>query len=94
MPQALIDEPQPIAAAEHILGYFYELQSARTLQAIGMGGVYYPPLSYQEIAAWKALRGLDLEWWEVSLIKSLDAVYVEYMNDALKKKKDKPAMQK
>lgn len=56
----------------HIWNAFAELHAARG--GNGFGG---NPISYGEIAAYRALTGTDLSPWEVKVIRALDTVYIE-----------------
>lgn len=61
----------PLAFA-HLWNAFIELHQAR-----GSSGFGPNPISYAEIAAYRAVTGADLSPWEVKVIRALDTVYIE-----------------
>lgn len=58
-------------AASHIWAAFIELHDGRTY---GMSGPN--PISYDTIQSWCKLSGVDLSYWEVRIIKSIDNIYI------------------
>tara|TARA_R110002074_G_C12227310_1_gene637870 strand:+ start:277 stop:609 length:333 start_codon:yes stop_codon:yes gene_type:complete len=58
--------------ASHIWTTFIELHDGRTY---GMSGPN--PISYDIIKAWCDLTGVDLSPWEVTIIKSLDNLWIK-----------------
>ena len=62
--------------ASHLWTVFTEIHDGRTY---GMSGPN--PLSYNDISSWCKLSGIDLQYWEVQIIKSLDSVYIKTMNE-------------
>ena len=57
--------------ASHLWATFIELHDGRTY---GMSGPN--PLSYDIIKSWCELTGVDLSPWEVTIIKSLDNIWI------------------
>ena len=62
--------------ASHLWATFIELHDGRTY---GMSGPN--PISYDIIKAWCDLSGIDLSYWEVEIIKSLDNLWIKTMNE-------------
>ena len=58
--------------ASHLWATFIELHDGRTY---GMSGPN--PISYDIIKAWCDLTGVDLSPWEVTIIKSLDNLWIK-----------------
>lgn len=58
--------------ASHLWATFIELHDGRTY---GMSGPN--PISYDIITAWCDLTGVDLSPWEVTIIKSLDNLWIK-----------------
>ena len=58
--------------ASHVWATFIELHDGRTY---GMSGPN--PISYDIIKAWCDLTGVDLFPWEVTIIKSLDNLWIK-----------------
>lgn len=58
--------------ASHLWATFIELHDGRTY---GMSGPN--PLSYDIIKAWCELMGVDLSPWEITIIKSLDNLWIK-----------------
>jgi hypothetical protein len=56
----------------HVWNAFIELHGAR-----GSSGFGPNPIPFQEIAAYRAVTGVDLSPWEVKVIRALDTVYIE-----------------
>lgn len=56
----------------HVWNAFIELHQAR-----GSSGFGPDPISHLEIAAYRAVTGIDLSPWEVKVIRALDTVYIE-----------------
>lgn len=56
----------------HLWNAFIELHNARS--GNGFSG---NPISFTEIAAYRAVTGIDLSVWEVKVIRALDTVYME-----------------
>ena len=62
----LAGPPMP-AAGEHLWEWFLELNAAR-----GAGGMAMAAITYPDIAAWSALRGIRPAPWEVEILTALD----------------------
>jgi len=62
--------------ASHLWATFIELHDGRTY---GMSGPN--PISYDIIKAWCDLSGIDLSYWGVKIIKSLDNLWIKTMNE-------------
>ena len=58
--------------ASHLWATFLELHDGRTY---GMSGPN--PISYDLIVAWCKLSGVDLAYWEIEIIKSLDNIWIK-----------------
>jgi len=56
----------------HVWNSFIELHNAR-----GGSGFGPNPISYTEIASYRAVTGADLSPWEVKVIRALDTLYLE-----------------
>jgi len=39
------------------------------------------PISYDIIDSWCRLSGIDLSYWEIEIIKSLDNLWIKTMNE-------------
>lgn len=65
---AAVPLPEPGPAA-HLLDHLFD---AGPVMHGGMGAA---PLSYGELHAWSALRGIDLEPWEFKLMRDLSRAY-------------------
>lgn len=63
-------------AASHLWATFIQLHDGRTY---GMSGPN--PISYDIIKAWCDLSGIDLSYWEIEIIKSLDNLWIKTMNE-------------
>lgn len=64
------DDPAPPEGAEHVLRWFWALDSARSC------GFAPNPISFSEIEAWAKLTGADPLPWEVRAIKAMDMAYL------------------
>ena len=69
-------EPLPSVAA-YVLEWFWEIAAGRP---IGPSGPL--PVPSMEIAAWAALRGIQLRGWEVRALRLLDAKWLEVSREA------------
>lgn len=58
----------------YLYDYFIELNETR---AIGMG---LNSVQYQEIDAWSRLSGIELDVWEVWVLRDLDRLYLKVWN--------------
>lgn len=72
-PDELLPVPIP-PGCDALWQTFMELHRARSA---GMGGP--AAISWQDILAWQAINGVQLNPWEVSVIQQLDRVAVEQM---------------
>lgn len=63
--------------ASYVWGWFQELNQARTSNGMGLN-----PITFSEIQAWSAVRGVKLRPHEVRLIKALDMTYLKAVADA------------
>ncbi|MGE8143043.1 phage tail assembly chaperone [Novosphingobium sp. NPDC080210] len=73
----------PDCLAIHLVEWWLEIGPT---QAGGMGEV---GLSWQEIAAWQAMVGVDLEPWEARAIRAMSVAFVSERHQA--KAPDRPA---
>tara|TARA_R110000787_G_scaffold131812_2_gene243969 strand:+ start:246 stop:581 length:336 start_codon:yes stop_codon:yes gene_type:complete len=62
--------------ASHLWATFIELHDGRTY---GMSGPN--PISYDIIKAWCDITGVDLSPWEVTIIKSLDNLWIKITSE-------------
>ena len=62
--------------ASHLWVAFTQLHDGRTY---GMSGPN--PISYDIIDSWCRLSGIDLSYWEIEIIKSLDNLWIKTMNE-------------
>lgn len=62
--------------ASHLWAAFIELHNGRTY---GMSGPN--PISYDIIESWCNLSSIDLSYWEIEIIKSLDNLWIKTMNE-------------
>ena len=53
--------------------WFWDLHNTRT------NGFDINPITYQEIMAWAVLNDIEITPLEVSIIKKLDSIYLEYI---------------
>ena len=58
-------------AGERVLGWFFELNSARGSTGFGLA-----PISYTELQAWAQLTSAPIEPEEIRIIKALDAEWL------------------
>lgn len=77
-------EMPPVECGEHLVGYLYEF--GPTVPA-GMGA---GPVAFTEIAAWQALRGIELEPWEARLLRRLSLDYLAEAHRATKRDAQPP----
>jgi len=73
----------PLDGVAHLLGYLYELGPT---MAAGMGA---GPITYSEIRAWMESVGVDLQPWEVRILRRLSLIYLNESHKA--EKRDCPA---
>ena len=62
--------------ASHIWAAFNELHDGRTY---GMRGPN--PISYENISSWCELSGVELQYWEIQIIKSIDNIYIKTISE-------------
>jgi len=70
MPPQLAEAPELPEDGIHVWMYFCELSAERG------GGMGPNPISSRDIQAWHELNGIQLEPWEVRLIKRLDREFL------------------
>lgn len=68
-PAELNNEP-PNPLILYLLDYFLELNLSRQI------GMSVNPLLYSEIEAWCRLSKIDLDKWELNVIKQLDVIWL------------------
>jgi hypothetical protein len=78
--QAALQAPELPPALVPLWHAFAELNSAR-----GAGGMGPANITYQDIAAWQAVGGVELTHWEVFTIKAADRVFIELAYKALER---------
>jgi len=54
----------------YLVEYFYDLGQS---QSTGNG---FAPVSWQEVKAWRDLRGIYFEYWELKLLRDMSCAYV------------------
>jgi hypothetical protein len=70
------------AALTHLWGYFWELSITRRNYGWGI-----TPLTYSEISAWRDLRGINLDAWELDTLMQLDSVFMDVEAEAARRRK-------
>lgn len=65
-----------IAAGAHLVGYLYEI--GPTLSG-GMGDI---AITHTELRAWQDNVGIELQPWEVQLLRTLSAAYLDQLHKA------------
>lgn len=68
-----------------LIDWFWELHSGRQFAAFGPC-----PISFQEILAYQALRGIELSAFAVSIVKMLDVLYLNAYGEAQKQMRGEP----
>lgn len=77
---ALLRPPAYPERCAHVVGWFFELHSRRSV------GQYGPAaLSWVDIHAWASLTGRRPTPWELQVIGRLDAAYFAMLNERQKK---------
>ena len=66
----------------HIWEYFGELSITRRNYGWGV-----TPLTYSEIFAWRTLRGINLDAWELDTLMRLDSVFMDVEAEAAIKRR-------
>lgn len=75
-----VEVPPPIPPAiEHVWEWFHELHRTRD------AGFAPERFKNREIEAWTRLRKIDLKLWELSLLDSLDAIWMKLEIERQKK---------
>lgn len=70
-----LDLPTIPRELEYLMGWFWEIRSA-----IGGSGFGANPISFTEMKSWCDLTNIELNPWEVSVIKKLDMEYMKISN--------------
>lgn len=65
-----IEPSLPTVDAPHLLAYFWDVGPTQS------GAMGEAPLSYTELLAWQTQAGLQLQPWEVSLLRRLSHDYL------------------
>ena len=73
--EGLIGPPFP-DIVEYVWSAFNSLHAGR-----GYGFSGPNPLSYENIAAWMSLTGIELSAWELDVVKRLDALWLKAMSE-------------
>jgi hypothetical protein len=70
-PAALLEQPEPPEAVNHVWTWFWELHSARSSGGMGPG-----PITYRDIQAWSEMTRNEPTPWEVQALRAMDRVYM------------------
>ena len=72
-----LEIPEPL---EYLWRWFKDLNSSRSLTAYGP-----TPINIVEIKAWKDLKKLYVRPWEISALKAMDTVLLNFRRENIKK---------
>lgn len=75
-----LDGPEFPQGAEYIWGVFLALHDRRTHYGSGFGASPNP-LQFEAILAWCNLYSVRLSCWELEVIETLDAVWMQVMGE-------------